>query len=157
LNVRDLKFDPNLKWGYARKQALEPDLKTAQELVLWCDHLVLFTPVWWFSIPALLKGFFDRVFLPDFAFQIDKSGRRKVVKLLVGRTATIFYTFGGPKVDLKEKFADPIKTLLKNGILHFVGFSKIKTYCLYKTLGIENTKRRKCFIDDVIKIGKRGG
>jgi putative NADPH-quinone reductase len=157
LNVRDLDFDPNLKWGYARKQELEPDLKMSQELVLWCDHLVLFTPVWWFSIPALLKGFFDRAFLPGFAFKIDKSVGRKVIKLLSGRTATIFYTFGGHKVDLNEKFTDPVRTLLKNGILNFVGFKNIKTHCLYKTLGIENIKSREKFINDVIKIGKQGG
>jgi putative NADPH-quinone reductase len=158
LNVRDLEFDPNLKWGYTRKQALEPDLEKAQELLLWCEHLVIFTPVWWFSLPAILKGFVDRVLLPDFAFKTKRiAGKRKLIKLLKGRTATAFYTFGGPKVDLKEAFVDPLKTQLKNGILNFVGFSNIKTYPLYKTLGIENVKAREKFIETVAKIAKRGG
>jgi putative NADPH-quinone reductase len=114
--------------------------------------------VWWFSLPAILKGFIDRVFLPDFAFKVKRAGgKRKLIKLLKGRTATAFYTFGGPKVDLKEVFADPIKTQLKNGLLNFVGFSNIKTYSLYKTLGIENVKAREKFIETVARIAKQGG
>jgi putative NADPH-quinone reductase len=158
LNVRDLDFDPNLRWGYTRKQALEPDLERAQELLLWCNHLAIFTPVWWFSLPAILKGFMDRVLLPDFAFKVKRSGgKRSLIKLLKGRTASAFYTFGGPKIDLKEAFADPIKTQLKNGILNFVGFSNIKMHPLYKTLGIENVRAREEFVKKIIKIAKRGG
>jgi putative NADPH-quinone reductase len=158
LEVRELDFDPNLRWGYSKKQALEPDLEKSQELLTWCEHLVIFTPVWWFNMPALLKGFFDRVLLPDFAFKVSREGgKRKVIKMLKGKTATIVYTFGGEKSDLDEMFVDPIKTQLKNGILKFVGFDNIETHCMYKTLGIENLKKRNDFINHIKKIGKLGG
>jgi putative NADPH-quinone reductase len=158
LEVRELEFDPNLKWGYSKKQTLESDLEKAQELIKWCEHLVIFTPVWWFSIPALLKGFFDRVLLPDFAFRsVKNKGKKEIVKMLEGRTATVFYTFGGQKSDLNETFTDPIKTQLKNGILNFVGFGNIKLHCIYKALGIENLKIRSDFVKYVAKIGKIGG
>jgi putative NADPH-quinone reductase len=158
LEVRELEFDPNLRWGYSKKQVLEQDLEKAQELIKWCEHLVIFTPVWWFSMPALLKGFFDRVLLPDFAFKtVRNKGKKEIVKMLVGRTATVFYTFGGQKSDLNETFTDPIKTQLKNGILNFVGFSNIKMHFIYKVLCIENLKIRSDFIKYVAKIGKIGG
>lgn len=50
-------------------QPLEPDLAGAQEAVSWSDQVVFVDPNWWGSMPALLKGFIDRVFLPGYAFK----------------------------------------------------------------------------------------
>src|SRR5687767_177290 len=62
--VRDLAFNPNLQFGYRKRTELEPCLLEAQEKIRWADHIVIFHPVWWGSVPALFKGFLDRVFLP---------------------------------------------------------------------------------------------
>ena len=67
--VRELKFNPSLQYGYRKRTELEPDLLMAQECIRWAEHLVWIYPVWWGSLPALLKGFIDRVFLPGFAFK----------------------------------------------------------------------------------------
>jgi len=69
LIINELDFNPNLQFGYRKRTELEPDLLKAQELIKWADHLVWIYPVWWGSIPAIMKGFIDRVFLPGFAFQ----------------------------------------------------------------------------------------
>ena len=61
-------FDPILHHGYKQIQALEDELVTAQKNIIWADHLVFFFPIWWGGAPAILKGFFDRTFLPGFAF-----------------------------------------------------------------------------------------
>lgn len=53
--------------GYREVQALEPDLVAAQENIRWYERWAIFYPVWWGSVPALLKGFFDRVLYADFA------------------------------------------------------------------------------------------
>ncbi len=34
----------------------------------WCDTLIFVYPTWWYGLPAMLKGWLDRVFLPDLAF-----------------------------------------------------------------------------------------
>jgi len=65
-----MDFDPVLREGYQQVQPLEADLRQAQADILWAEHLTLVYPIWWGGIPALLKGFFDRVFLPGFAFQV---------------------------------------------------------------------------------------
>lgn len=67
--VRNLDFNPNLQFGYRKRTELEIDLLEAQEKIRWAEHLVWIYPVWWGSVPALLKGFIDRVFLPGFAFE----------------------------------------------------------------------------------------
>ncbi|OZB87947.1 MAG: hypothetical protein B7X41_10735, partial [Microbacterium sp. 14-71-5] len=60
LALRDLAFDPNLRFGYRERMTLEPDLVEAREALHAARTVVVATPLWWGSVPALLKGFFDR-------------------------------------------------------------------------------------------------
>ena len=69
LPLGELQFDPILREGFGQQQTLEPDLLEAQRQIHWAEHLVFVYPVWWGGVPALLKGFFDRTFLPGFAFK----------------------------------------------------------------------------------------
>jgi len=73
-NLGDMKFDPILWKGYEAIQALEPDLLEAQSNIRWCDKWVIFYPVWWGAVPALLKGFMDRALHPGFAFKYHEKG-----------------------------------------------------------------------------------
>lgn len=72
INIRDLNFNPNLEFGYRKRTELEPDLIDTQNKLKWADHLVWIYPVWWGSVPAMMKGFLDRVLLPGFAFKKKK-------------------------------------------------------------------------------------
>ena len=60
--ISELDFNPNLRYGYQQRTELEPDLLSAWEKIQWADHLVWVHPVWWGGIPAIMKGFIDRLF-----------------------------------------------------------------------------------------------
>lgn len=49
---------------------IAPEVMEAIEDLRWCDALVLVYPTWWFNMPAILKGFIDRVFLSGVAFKL---------------------------------------------------------------------------------------
>ena len=71
--VSDLKFNPNLQFGYQKRIELEPDLLEAWEKIKWADHLVWVHPVWWGGLPAITKGFIDRLFYVILHFNIAKT------------------------------------------------------------------------------------
>lgn len=93
LPLRDLEFDPHLRGGYRVRTELEPDLARAWSLIQDATHVVVFTPVWWGSTPALLKGFFDRILLPRRAFEYRGN---LPVGLLKGRTGRLIVTTDSP-------------------------------------------------------------
>jgi len=96
LVIRDLRFTPNLQFGYRQRTELEPDLLRAVDDIRWADHLVVLHPVWWGSYPAIMKGFLDRVFLPGFFFRKIPGVSTRWEKLLTGRSARIIYTLDTP-------------------------------------------------------------
>lgn len=119
-----LKFDPVLHDGYAKIQALEPDLVAAQEAMAWAEHIVLVYPVWWGSIPALLKGFFDRILLPGFAFKFREDSLR-VDGLLAGRSAHLLVTMDTPPWYYRWIYRMPGHNQMKRTILGFCGIKPV--------------------------------
>lgn len=74
LALRELDFDPHLRFGYRARMPLEPDLAEAKAALHEATTVVVVTPVWWGSVPALLKGFFDRALLPQQEYRFSPAG-----------------------------------------------------------------------------------
>ncbi|MDR1825446.1 MAG: NAD(P)H-dependent oxidoreductase [Bifidobacteriaceae bacterium] len=100
LALGDLEFDPVLRYGYRQHMKDDPVIERSQELVRWAEHIVFVFPVWWTAVPSLLKGWFERVFTPRFAYNMDNSSLFTLAfrtrRHLKGRTATVIATYHGP-------------------------------------------------------------
>lgn len=83
------------------------------------DGLILFFPQWWFNFPAILKGFFDRVFVPGVAFDPDPAGGRIIPKLTHIKYLWAFTTTGSPWWLVQLYMGNPVRKLLKRGIGEF--------------------------------------
>jgi putative NADPH-quinone reductase len=123
--VADLNFSPNLKFGYQKRTDLEPDLLDALEKIKWCEHMVWIHPVWWGGLPAMLKGFIDRVFLPGFVFQYRENSVWWD-KLLTGKSARIITTLDQPSWYYWLMFGRPSVNQLKKSTLEFCGVKPVK-------------------------------
>ncbi|WP_070887019.1 NAD(P)H-dependent oxidoreductase [Pseudomonas sp. D1-3] len=126
MRLSEMSFDPVLHEGYSQSQALEPDLLEAQRQIHWAQHLVFVYPVWWGGLPAQLKGFFDRVLLPGFAFKY-RSDSQRWDKLLGGRSADLLVTLDTPRWYFHWIYGAPAHRQMKRTILGFCG---IKTHRL---------------------------
>jgi putative NADPH-quinone reductase len=152
INIRDLNFNPNLQYGYKKRPVLEPDLVKAQEAILWAEHLVWIYPVWWGSVPAIMKGFIDRVFHPGFAFK-----RREKSYLwdryLKGKTARLICTLDQPAWYYALVYRKPSHNAMKKATLKFVGIKRVKI----TTVGpvrLSSEKFRKNWLRKIEKLGE---
>lgn len=123
--IADLQFSPNLQFGYRKRTELEPDLMESWEKIQWADHLVWIYPVWWGSMPALMKGFIDRVFLPGFVFR-KRENSLWWDKLLTGKTARIITTLDQPAWYYWLIYKQPSTNALKKLTLEFCGVKPVK-------------------------------
>lgn len=121
----EIAFDPILHHGYNKRQELEPGLKELQEAITWAKHLVFIYPIWWGSIPALLKGMFDRVFLPGYAFKY-RDNSQFWDRLLAGRSAHIISTMDTPPWYYRFIYKMPGHHQMKKTILEFCGIKPVK-------------------------------
>ena len=125
INIRDLDFNPNLQFGYRKRTELEPDLIKTQETLKWADHIVWIYPVWWGSVPAIMKGFLDRVLLPGFAF---KKERVSVWwdKYFKGKTSRIICTLDQPTWYYRWVNKSPSHHAMKKLTMNFIGIKSVK-------------------------------
>lgn len=123
--IANLDFNPNLQFGYQKRTELEPDLLESWEKIQWADHLVWIHPVWWGGLPAITKGFIDRLFLPGFAFQYRENSHFWD-KLLKGKTAHIITTLDQPALFYRIVFNRPSVNQLRRSVLKFCGIKPVK-------------------------------
>lgn len=151
--IADLNFNPNLQFGYQKRMELEPDLVDAWDKILWADHLVWIHPVWWGGLPAIMKGFIDRLFLPGFAFKYRENSVWWD-KLLKGKTAHIITTLDQPALYYRLFFSRPSVNQLKKSVLEFCGVKPVKvTYIgIIKTSDI---RKRALWLNKITQLAKK--
>jgi 1,4-dihydroxy-2-naphthoate octaprenyltransferase len=90
----------------------------ARRLIAWADHIVFVYPTWWGTMPALLKGFLDRVLAPGFAFAETERG---FAPLLGGRSAELLTTMDTPRWVYRWIYGAPGHRAMARAILGFCG------------------------------------
>lgn len=151
LNISDLSFNPNLKNGYRLIQNLEPDLQEAQRLIKWANHIVFVFPVWWGSVPALLKGFLDRLLLPGFAFKYRENSHAWD-KLLTGRSARLIVTSDAPVWWMYLTYFHPAVNMMKKAVLEFCGISPV-TVMSFGSVKDASEKKREGMLYKAFRAG----
>jgi NAD(P)H dehydrogenase (quinone) len=126
ITLGNLSFDPVLRHGYAQIQPLEPDLVAAQGSITWADTLVFVYPTWWGAVPAVLKGFIDRTFLPGFAFNYRENSRLWD-RLLAGRSARLLVTMDSPPWYYRWVMRQPGHQMMRRATLGFSGVKPVRT------------------------------
>ncbi|UVL01899.1 NAD(P)H-dependent oxidoreductase [Pseudomonas sp. B21-047] len=153
LRLGALNFDPVLREGYRQVQPLEPDLLKAQADITWAEHLAFIYPIWWGGIPALMKGFFDRVFLPGFAFQY-RAGKAFPEQRLKGRTAHLLVTMDTPPWYYRWVYRMPGLHQVRKTTLQFCGIKPLKTLTFGPLLG-SSPRQREAWLAKANSIASR--
>ena len=142
ISLGNISFDPVLHNGYATIQELETDLVAAQTAITWAQHIVFVYPTWWGAMPALLKGFIDRVFLPGFAFKF-RNDSSFWDRLLSGRSAHLLVTMDTPPWYFRWVYRMPGHNQMKRTILEFSGIKPVTVSSFGPIKGSSQQKREK--------------
>ncbi|WP_033217875.1 NAD(P)H-dependent oxidoreductase [Kitasatospora phosalacinea] len=119
---------------------LTADVRAEQEKLLWADTVILQFPLWWYTMPAILKGWVDRVFTYNFAYGVGehsdtKYGERFGEGTLAGRRALLSVTTGGPASHYAARGINgPIDDLLfpiQHGILYYPGLEVLPPFVVH--------------------------
>lgn len=121
--------------------ALTDDIKAEIEKLLWADVLILQFPLWWFTMPAILKGWVDRVYAYGFAYGVGEHsdqrwGDRYGEGTLAGKRAMLIVTAGGWEEHYTARGVNgPIDDLLfpiNHGILYYPGYDVLPPFVAYR-------------------------
>jgi NAD(P)H dehydrogenase (quinone) len=133
-------FDPAAEQMHAIAcGSIAPDIAAEIEKVRRADLLIFQFPIWWTSMPAILKGWFDRVFAQGFAVNIATGevyargllrGKKAMVVVTTGSPPEL-YVPGGPHGDLHEHLRS-----LTHTTLEFCGLEVLPTHVVYSAAGI---------------------
>ena len=110
----------------SRTNSFSADIIAEQHKLLWSHFILFIFPLWWYSLPAILKGWIDRVFANGFAY--GESYR------LAGRRAMLCISTGGePKPFTRDKqvIITGITDHIQRGTLHFCGIDVLPPYAAY--------------------------
>lgn len=151
IHLSTLEFQPVFRAGYDGIQSLEPDLLVLQNKVREASHLVFVYPIWWGTVPALMKGALDRILLPDFAFKYHK-GSSYPEPLLKGKTARLITTMDTPPWYYKLVYGAPAHKMMKRTVLGFCGIKPVKTTDFGPLLNSKETSRHK-WLNKVKELG----
>ena len=121
LRLAELSFDPHVRSFDPRVQPVEESIAQARALLAWADHIVFVYPTWWGTMPALLKGFLDRVLAPGFAFTENQRG---YVPLLGGKSAELLTTMDTPRWVYRWIYGAPGHKAMARATLGFCGFDR---------------------------------
>ncbi len=125
------------------------DLQGELDKLFWCDTLILQFPMWWFGLPAILKGWVDRVFAAG--GKVYGGGRWYDNGVLAGKRAMCSLTTGGPASMFEvDGLNGALQTLLfpiNHGILAFVGFTVVEPFVVHAPARLDEATRAQRLAD----------
>lgn len=159
IDIADLNregFHPVLRGPELEELGTAPpleDVRRYQQRILSADALAFIFPVWWFGLPAILKGFVDRVFREGFAFQFTKGGR--VHGLLRHKKALIIGTAGASAALYRLfRFGGPLEKTFGEWTLKMCGVRAVRQVLLHDVVNTNDAARER-YLKKVRQLGLR--
>ncbi len=139
-----IRLDIGREQTRAVEQETQPEeIAAAQAALAWTDLLILQFPMWWYGMPAIMKGWFDRVLARGFAYA---PGRKYDTGLLAGKLAMVSVTTGTSAATYMPDGIDgdilSVLWPIHNGILRYTGFDVLPPFCAFMPGRISPAERQ---------------
>ena len=129
LNLVEDGFNPVMEAAdlklFSQGQAADPKVTEYQKKIQEADVLVFSFPIWWSTMPAILKGFLDKVLLYGYAYTYGESG---MLEGLLNKQAVVITTMETPNSIFDEMMNNPVKSQFINATLGSCGVNTMRHY-----------------------------
>jgi putative NADPH-quinone reductase len=122
---------------------LSPQVKEYKERLNKAQHIIFIFPIWWALMPALTKGFIDKLIFPGFAYEFNKKGTRLIGKLKNLQAVTMITTMNTPRFIYSTLMGNAIKKALLFNTFWNLGIKKRKWISLNMVKFVSQEKRVK--------------
>ena len=147
INLDDDPFNPVMTaedlLAFRNKKSIDPQALEYIYRIKAADHLVFIFPIWWELMPALMKGFIDKVIFPGEIYDYTSSGYQMVTLMDHLKSATVITTMNTPAIMYKFIYGNAIKKSLIRGTLKKSGIKNVKWLSLNMVKASSNEKRGK--------------
>ncbi|MBX3709639.1 MAG: NAD(P)H-dependent oxidoreductase [Gammaproteobacteria bacterium] len=127
-----------------KNQTLSIDIITELDKIAWADHIIFQFPLWWFSTPAILKGWLDRILVKGFAYD---SGKVFNDGLLKGKTSSLIVTTqsleSAYQINGVHKATIDVFLHHVHHTLHFVGIKTLAPFIIYAAFNLDTVQKEK--------------
>jgi NAD(P)H dehydrogenase (quinone) len=132
--VQQTAFETNL---------LSPDIRMEVDKLFWADLIIFHFPIWWFSMPAIMKGWVDRVIIKGPLYNRERWYSTGVLK---DKKALIAMTTGAPETAYCKTgingYMEDLLFPIHHGIFHFLGMDVLDPFIVYSSAYISDKERK---------------
>lgn len=140
--------------AWRKKKVIDSLVADYQERLLKADEIVFIFPIWWEAMPAMTKGFFDKVIAKGIIYDEPQQGKIFVNKLVNLKKVKLVTVMATPHLLYRWVFGNPVTKIVFRGTFRKMGFHKVKwlNYAnMTKLSNEERTKKLRVFGNKIIK------
>ena len=140
MREKDLKaFVQAGRIGEDGLDGVDPIVLRYMKKLRWAEHIVMIFPIWWMTMPAMMKGFVDKVIFPGVAYKMENG---KLVSMLSGlKQVTIISTMNTPSDVYKDIFGNSLEGSLIKGTFNQIGIHDVRWISLNMVKQVGDEKR----------------
>ena len=112
--------------GFIKHQQVDPQAQAYSRHIGTSDHLILIFPIWWELMPAMMKGFIDKVIFPGVFYDYKSNGYSMQARSEKLKTITVITTMNTPKLWYKFIYGNVIKNSLIKGTFQKTGYNDVQ-------------------------------
>lgn len=154
-DLYDMNFDPILRGSElkgGKNRNLSKSIRQEQDLIREADWIFMVFPLWWSGLPAILKGYLDRVLTYGFAFSDAPDG---MTGLLQGKKALLFTTTGTSAKELQHQgIPQALQTIFTKGLFEFCGIEMVGHLLFHAVPSANSIERKKMLENMHSKVGQ---
>ena len=160
INLSKDNFDPVMKskdlkafaeLGRGMEEAimdLDPIVFRYKKKLEWAEHIVMIFPIWWMTMPAMMKGFVDKVIFPGVAYEMDNGRLRSRLHSL--KQVTVITTMNTPADIYRNNFGNSLEGSLVKGTFNQIGIHDIRWISL-NMVKQSGDEKRWLWLDEIEK------